>query len=54
LLTIGFAGYEGGDMSQSPSVAICFVVRSESVHRVQETQAALGFALWRAVQDRLS
>jgi D-sedoheptulose 7-phosphate isomerase len=54
LLTVGFAGYEGGDMSQSPSVSICFVVRSESVHRVQETQAALGFALWRAVQDRLS
>jgi D-sedoheptulose 7-phosphate isomerase len=54
LLTVGFAGYEGGDMSQSPSVSICFVVRSESVHRVQETQAALGFALWRAVQVRLS
>jgi D-sedoheptulose 7-phosphate isomerase len=54
MLTVGFAGYEGGDMSQSPSVSICFVVRSESVHRVQETQAALGFALWRAVQDRLS
>jgi D-sedoheptulose 7-phosphate isomerase len=54
LLTIGFAGYEGGDMSQSPKVSTCFVVRSESVHRVQETQAALGFALWRAVQDRVS
>jgi D-sedoheptulose 7-phosphate isomerase len=54
LLTIGFAGYEGGDMSHRPSVSICFVVPSESVHRVQETQAALGVALWRAVQDRLS
>ena len=31
----------------------CFVVRSDSVHRVQEAQAALGFALWRAVQARL-
>jgi D-sedoheptulose 7-phosphate isomerase len=51
LLTIGFAGYEGGDMSSSSSIATCFVVRSESVHRVQETQAALGYALWRAVQD---
>jgi D-sedoheptulose 7-phosphate isomerase len=54
LLTIGFAGYEGGDMGQSPSVSSCFVVRSQSVHRVQETQAALGFALWRAVQECLS
>ncbi len=41
-------------MSQSSSVATCFVVRSESVHRVQEAQAALGYALWRAVQDHLS
>jgi D-sedoheptulose 7-phosphate isomerase len=54
MLTIGFAGYEGGDMSQSETVSICFVVRSESVHRVQETQAALGFALWCAVQEHLS
>jgi len=29
------------------------VVRSDSVHRVQETQAALGFALWTAVQAAL-
>ncbi len=24
----------------------CLVVRADSVHRIQETQAALGFALW--------
>ena len=30
----------------------CLVVRSDSVHRIQETQAALGFALWAAVQRR--
>jgi D-sedoheptulose 7-phosphate isomerase len=54
LLTVGFAGYEGGAMSGSSSVAICFVVRSESVHRVQETQAALGFALWHTVQECVS
>ncbi len=31
----------------------CLVVPADSVHRIQETQAALGFALWSAVQSRL-
>ena len=31
----------------------CLVVESASVHRVQEAQAVLGFALWQAVQARL-
>jgi D-sedoheptulose 7-phosphate isomerase len=53
LLTIGLAGYDGGEMAAGPSVAHCLVVRSDSVHRVQETQAAVGFALWAAVQHRL-
>ena len=30
----------------APDVQHCLVVRSDSVHRIQETQAALGFALW--------
>jgi hypothetical protein len=30
------------------------VVRSDSVHRIQETQAALGWSLWSAVQARLA
>jgi D-sedoheptulose 7-phosphate isomerase len=53
LLTIGLAGNDGGEMAASPNVAHCLVVRSDSVHRVQETQAAVGFALWAAVQHRL-
>ena len=32
----------------------CLVVHSDSVHRIQEAQAALGFALWREVQTRLN
>lgn len=52
MTTIGLAGYDGGEMATSPDVQHCFVVRSESVHRIQETQAALGFALWAAVQAR--
>ena len=54
LLTIGLAGYDGGEMAASPDVDHCLVVSSDSVHRVQEAQAAVSFALWSAVQDRLA
>ena len=53
LTTIGFAGYDGGDMGRSGDVEHCLVVPSESVHRVQEVQAALAFALWEGVQAAL-
>ena len=53
MVTVGLAGYDGGEMAASPDVQHCLVVRSDSVHRVQETQAALGFALWTAVQVAL-
>lgn len=51
LFTIGFAGYDGGVFAGSPDVDVCFVVRSQSVHRIQEAQALLGHALWSAVQE---
>ena len=54
MLTIGLAGYDGGDMGRSDDVQHCFIVASESVHRIQEAQGALAFALWSAVQDRLA
>jgi D-sedoheptulose 7-phosphate isomerase len=50
LLTIGVAGYDGGQMAVSPDVDHCLVVRSESVHRVQEVQAALAVELWARVR----
>jgi D-sedoheptulose 7-phosphate isomerase len=50
LLTVGLSGYDGGAMAQSKSVDHCFVVASDSVHRIQETQDAIVLALWRAVQ----
>jgi D-sedoheptulose 7-phosphate isomerase len=53
LLTVGLAGYDGGELVGSASVAHCLVVRSDSVHRIQETQAALAFALWAEVQTAL-
>ena len=50
MYTIGFAGYDGGDFIANPDVDVCFVVRSQSVHRIQESQAILGYQLWAAVQ----
>src|SRR5258705_386094 len=50
---LGIAGYDGGAMAEA-GLDHCLVVRSDSVHRTQETQAALGFALWTAVHARLT
>ncbi|MEO7430079.1 MAG: SIS domain-containing protein [Acidimicrobiales bacterium] len=56
LLTIGMAGYDGGTMADGGMVDHCLVVRSESVHRIQEVQNAMVFELWertrRAVVER--
>ncbi|MGH9277163.1 MAG: D-sedoheptulose-7-phosphate isomerase [Acidimicrobiales bacterium] len=54
MLTVGLSGYDGGRMASDPSVAYCLVARSQSVHRIQEAQAALTHALWAAVQDALA
>jgi D-sedoheptulose 7-phosphate isomerase len=53
LYTIGFAGYDGGAFAHDPNVDACFVVRSQSVHRIQESQALLGYQLWLSVHHRL-
>jgi D-sedoheptulose 7-phosphate isomerase len=53
LLTIGLAGYAGGEMAASDVIDYCFVVRSQSVHRIQESHALLGYDLWAAVQLNL-
>ena len=54
LLTIGLCGYEGSAMALSEAVTHCLVVRSESVHRIQEAQAALTLraVVGRAAQSR--
>ncbi len=54
LLTVAVAGYDGGEMARSRDVAHCLVVAADSIHRIQETQAALGVAVWSAVQDLLA
>ncbi|HUP71077.1 MAG TPA: SIS domain-containing protein [Acidimicrobiales bacterium] len=53
LLTVGLAGYDGGRMGASKDVEHCLVVRSDSVHRVQESQAAVAHVLWAFVQSAL-
>lgn len=50
LYTVGFSGYDGGSFVDNADVDVCFVVRSQSVHRIQESQALLGYQLWSAVQ----
>jgi len=53
LLTAGLAGYDGGAMAASPDLDHLLVVRAQSVHRIQEVQAALVHALWAAVSGRV-
>jgi D-sedoheptulose 7-phosphate isomerase len=54
MYTIGFGGYDGGQFVANPDVDVCFVFRSQSVHRIQESQALLGYQLWAAVQAEMS
>ena len=53
VLTIGLVGYQGGALA-ADSLDHCLIVQSDSVHRIQETQAAVGFELWLAVQAELA
>jgi D-sedoheptulose 7-phosphate isomerase len=53
LLSIGLAGYDGGSMAEVETIDHCLVVRSDSVHRIQETQSAVVLDLWQRVQRRL-
>ena len=54
LLTVGLAGYDGGQMAACADLDHCLVVRADSVHRIQETQAALVFAIWSRVAEPVS
>lgn len=53
LLTVGVAGGTGGHMASSDDIDHCLVVEADSIHRIQEAQSALAFALWERVQARL-
>ncbi|MGO9341817.1 MAG: SIS domain-containing protein [Acidimicrobiales bacterium] len=53
VLTVGIAGNAGGAMATCDALDHCFVVRSDSVHRIQEAQDALVLQLWEEVQTCL-
>jgi D-sedoheptulose 7-phosphate isomerase len=46
LLTIGLAGYEGGQMAELDSIDYLFVAPSSSVHRIQEAQTTVYHVFW--------
>lgn len=46
MLSVGFAGYEGGRMAELDTIDHLFVVPSSSVHRIQEAQTTLYHVLW--------
>jgi D-sedoheptulose 7-phosphate isomerase len=53
LVTIGYAGGDGGRMIASGAVDYCLTVPTASVHRVQETQVTLYHVMWDLVHELL-
>lgn len=54
LLTVAFAGYDGGAMRDADCIDHCFVARSDHVPRIQEGHATVWHALLAAVQEALT
>jgi D-sedoheptulose 7-phosphate isomerase len=54
LVTIGFAGHDGGKMARGGHVDHCLVVASDSIHRIQETHVAIYHILWDLVHTLLA
>ena len=56
MVTVGLSGNDGGRMARPGTLDHCFVVRSSSVHRIQEVQTTLHHLLielvQRAMEDR--
>ncbi|WP_240809423.1 D-sedoheptulose-7-phosphate isomerase [Microbispora catharanthi] len=53
MLTVGLAGYGGGQMAELGTIDHLFVVPSASVHRIQEAQTTIYHALWELTQQAL-
>lgn len=53
MVTVGLAGYTGGQMAETPGLHHLFVVPSSSVHRIQEAQTTIYHALWELTQEAL-
>ena len=53
LMTIGFAGYDGGKMAELDGLDYLFVAPSESIHRIQEAQTTMYHVLWELIAAEL-
>jgi D-sedoheptulose 7-phosphate isomerase len=53
LITVGFAGYDGGKMAEAGTIDYLFTVPSSSVHRIQEAQTTTYHVLWELTQAAL-
>lgn len=54
LITLGFAGGNGGEMKSSGLLDHCLVVDTDSIHRVQEVHVACYHILWDLVHTLLA
>jgi D-sedoheptulose 7-phosphate isomerase len=54
MVTVGFAGYDGGKMAEAGTIDYLFVVPSSSVHRIQEAQTTTYHVLWELTQAALA
>lgn len=54
MITVGFAGYDGGRMAEATTIEHLFVVPSPSVHRIQEAQTTVYHVLWELTQLALT
>jgi len=54
MLTIGLAGYDGGQMAELDSIDYLFVVPSSSVHRIQEAQTTTYQVLWELTVEEMA
>jgi D-sedoheptulose 7-phosphate isomerase len=54
MLTIGIAGYSGGQLADLDCLDYLFVAPSASVHRIQEAQATMYHVLWELCQAELA
>lgn len=54
LCTIAICGYDGGRLAREQTADHCFIVRSSSVHRIQEVQMTLYHLLTELVQRTIA
>ena len=54
MLTIGLAGYSGGQMAELDSIDYLFIVPSSSIHRIQEAQTTIYQVFWELTSTALS